>query len=108
MPAPTTTLLSHCSRAATAAEACSASRSSGIPTASAWVWSTYLKGSTACRMASTDGVGAEARVMLVRSSLTISGSLSRGSAARRTAGASRTGANPSASIVSRSQPLPLT
>ena len=59
-------------------------------------------------MASTDGVGAEARVIAVRSSLTISGSERRGSVASRAAGARRTGENPAASIVSRSQPLPLT
>ena len=35
-------------------------------TASAWVWSTNLYGRIACRIVSTDGAGAPARVMLRR------------------------------------------
>src|SRR5882672_3019381 len=55
-----------------------------------------------------DGAGAEALSMWVTSWLTISGSESEGSSASRSTCARRTGEKPCGSIVSRSQPLPLT
>jgi len=78
-----------------------------VTTASAWVWSTKANGMIAWRIASTDGVGADGSVIAARWARTMSPSPSAGSSAIRRSASSRTGANPAASIVLRSQPLPL-
>src|SRR3990167_7554451 len=77
-------------------------------TASAWVWSTYWYGRMACRIASTEGVGAEARPLCVSNSFIICGSdnfLSFASLSKRSMWM---GEKPSASMCSKSQPLPFT
>ena len=78
--------------------------------ASAWVWSTNVYGRIACRIVSTDGVGAdgvESSPPAARCTISRVGEARRASASAEH-GSSRTGAKPGASIVSRSQPLPLT
>jgi len=70
--------------------------------ASECVWSTYLNGRIAWRIASTDGVGASARSMCVRISFTICGSDSRSSFDSATRWSSRTGEKPAGSMCSRS------
>ena len=63
---------------------------------------------SAWRIVSTEGTGDDARSMCVTSSFTMSGSDSRSSRASLSTWSSRTGEKPAGSMVSRSQPLPLT
>ncbi len=77
-------------------------------TASAWVWSTYLNGTMAWRIASTDGDGAAGSIVPIRSSRAMSVSERAVSLLSASSCRMRTGANPAGSMVARSQPLPLT
>ncbi len=77
-------------------------------TASECVWSTKSNGINACKMASTEGVGAFGSVMAAFCTRTMSVSLSCSSAASFNKVSIRTGAKPLASMVARSQPLPFT
>ncbi|MEZ4581965.1 MAG: hypothetical protein R3A10_10060 [Caldilineaceae bacterium] len=65
-----------------------------------------MKSNAAWRIVSTDGLGADARVMAVRSSLAMRLSESSSNSASRSTAAWRTGAKPARSMVARSQPLP--